>query len=211
MSKLLKQSLSTIILLLTASFHSAQAFEPVPIDEFFKRYPDEKGDVQDFFKDSEEKIISPKDVVGDIIKESMKNKGPALREPKKVKPRKTKVKVEKMNNIQLLVLNRISGERQVVGFAAGGEKYIDHFRIIVSSCQKRIVNSANQYTAVAFRVFDQKKAHLSPLQQGEENVQKNTPKETKDNLIFSNHIYVELPGVNAFEHPIYDIRPLSCS
>ena len=29
---------------------NAFAFDPVPIDEFFKRYPDEKGDVEEFLK-----------------------------------------------------------------------------------------------------------------------------------------------------------------
>lgn len=197
---------------MATTFQTAQAFDPVPIDEFFKRYPDEKRNVQEFFKDSEEKVTSGRDVVGDIISKSMAEdeNGPELREPQKVKPRKENVKVSKLKNAQLLVLNRISGERKTLSFRAGQEKYIDNFRIIVASCQKRIVNSTNQYTAVAFRVFDTTKNQISPLQDPKAPTEKSAEGE-KDKLIFSNHIYIELPGLNGFEHPIYDIRPLSCS
>lgn len=205
-----------MMLFFVTSFHSVQAFEPVPIDEFFKRYPDERGNVEDFFKDSEKKIVTKKDIIGDIIRGSIKAEGPELHEPKAVRPHKERVKVRKMNKAQLLVLNRISGERQIVNFRAGDTKNIDNFRILMTSCKKRVVNSANRYTAVAFQVFDLKKKKISPLQEGEK--EKQTGKKTgnktespKDNLIFSNHIYIELPGLNAFEHPIYDIRPLSCS
>jgi len=197
---------------MTFVFQVAQAFDPVPIDEFFKRYPDEKREVQEFFKDSERKITSEHDIVGDIISRSMSEDkdGPELREPEKVKPRKENVKINKLKNAQILVLNRISGERTMLDFIAGEEKYIDNFRIIVSSCQKRMVNRTNQYTAVAFRVFDTAKNQISPLQAPKAPTEKNVEDE-KDKLIFSNHIYIELPGLNGFEHPIYDIRPLSCS
>ena len=190
-------------------FHQAYAFEPVPIDEFFKRYPEEKRDVEEFFKDSEEKVISGQDIVSDIITDDLRNRNkgnnlPELTQPAKITPRKADINIQSLENIKLLVLNRISGERNIVSFIPGQEKLIDNFLISVASCQKRIVNDSAHYTAVSFSVFDQK-----------DNISKDKGDKNKDqdnnNLIFSNHIYIEMPGENAFEHPIYDIRPLACT
>ena len=60
-------------------------------------------------------------------------------------------------------------------------------------------------------MLDQKKPENTSLKK--EDIEKAEAENVKpkDQLIFSNHIYIELPGLNGFEHPIYDIRPLSCS
>ena len=90
----------------------------------------------------------------------MQGSRPELHHPAPVAPRKANINIKALKNIQLLVLNRISGERQTVDFTAGSEKIVDRFKITVASCQKRVVDKVNHYTAVSFSVFDQKKQKI---------------------------------------------------
>ncbi|MEM6603588.1 MAG: DUF2155 domain-containing protein [Pseudomonadota bacterium] len=196
---------------------TAMAFEPVPIDEFFQRYPDEKQNVEDFFENSETKIINNNIGESEI---STHDHGDGhghghhghnhsghedASHARNVSSTKYDVDIQDFENIEFLFLNRISNTTQIIKARVGENITFENFTVVPTSCRKRQLSNNSEFTPVAFFVYDNDK---------EEDVQtENKPTEPsgKGALIYGNHIYLEMPGMNGFEHPIYDIRPVACS
>lgn len=185
------------------------AFEPIPIDEFFKQNPEQVGEQQDFTQTDDEMpvnadVVTEKDTSRPLS--SLDRKGePIIVNPEVVE----KVSFKKA---EFMVLNRITDKVIKVTLGLGETKNVDGFEIGYRSCNRKIFQDNAIYTAVSFNVRGEP-------QKTSEEAHKEAPQFflKKDETIrpmielYNNHIYLELPGLNGFEHPIYDIRPIHCT
>jgi hypothetical protein len=168
---------SAITILLLSS---ANAFEPVSIDDFFKKYPNERS-------------IQPT-----IQNNQSKNSNYKSRPHQNTKiefiERETPITAQKYQKVTVLLLDRISGGSKVTEFAMGETKKLASFDVTISECIER--KTEFEYTTHG--------VHMTIV--GFENSKASTQEKTLYDDIF----YIESPGFRGFEHSDYDIKPTAC-
>ncbi len=159
---------------------SANAFEPVSIDDFFKKYPNERP-------------IQPT-----IQNKKSKNLNYKSQPPQNTKiefiEQETPITAQKYQKATVLLLDRISGGSKVTEFAMGETKTLGSFDVTISECIERKTEFGYATHGVRMTIV------------GFENSKATTQKKTLYDDIF----YIESPGFRGFEHSDYDIKPTAC-
>ena len=166
---------------------SAYAFEPVPIDEFFKQHPEEQGHnmggagypVTDDALPRPLRILPPSDAP--------------------IAPLNMTADITEYKKADFIILNRISEVVKKISLRVGETQNYEKFTITFSICTRKVFPDNGIYTNIAFRVSEN-------LPISDDDAEK-----TEDKEIYNNHTYLELPGINAFEHSLYDIKAVSCT
>ena len=176
-----------VFILVLSTVQSAYAFEPVPIDEFFKQHPEEQGHnmggagypVTDDASPRPLRALPPSDAP--------------------IAPTNMTADITEYKKANFIILNRISEMVKKISLNAGETQTYEKFTITFSSCTRKVFPDNGIYTNIAFRVSEN-------LPISDDDAEKTENKE-----IYNNHAYLELPGINAFEHSLYDIKAVSCT
>lgn len=177
------------------------AFEPVPIDEFFKKFPDEQGKAQDY-KASASPPSAPTErafgvgvPIEDVLPQKQvrkKNEPLPPFVPEDIKP-----VISEFSAVEFVVLNRIELKTYKVTVDIGKTKEILAFKITAKSCKKREFPDNAHYTGVAFSVL--------------QNIEDRKTNQIQKKMTYDNTMYLELPGMNGFEDSVFDIHPVKCT
>lgn len=170
-----------------STVQSVYAFEPVPIDEFFKQHPEEQGHNMGG---------TGYPVTGDAPSRPIRTLPPS---DAPIAPKNMTADITEYKKADFIILNRISELVKKISLRVGETQTYEKFMITFHSCTRKIFPDNGIYTNVAFRVLEN-----SPISDDDAT-------KTEDKEIYNNHTYLELPGKNAFEHSLYDIRPISCT
>lgn len=202
MSSFFKAFILFVMIILPLS--STYAFEPVSIDDFFKKYQQkspqptasskkERRTRREFFRPKPEKTITPQ------MEQSSENnfsRSPLDAPTSSPLPKITynpKVSGQQFSKIDILILDRILGRSRIVVFNAGQTRIVDGlFKITVDKCLER----KTEY---------HQKIHSVPM-----NILTNKSAEKSKGPLYNDIFYIELPGFKGFDHPVYDIRPIKC-
>ncbi len=168
---------SSITILLLSS---ANAFEPVSIDDFFKKYPNERP-------------IQPT-IQNNRSKNSHYKSSPHQNTKIEFIDQETPITAQKYQKATVLLLDRISGGSQVTEFTMGETKTLASFDVTISECIERKTEFGYTTHGVRMTIV------------GFENSKATTQKKTLYDDIF----YIESPGFRGFEHSYYDIKPTAC-
>ena len=176
------------------------AFEPVPIDEFFKKFPEEQGEPQDY---KASKPPSPESErpfgVGVPIEDVLPKKqvGKKIDKTTPFVPEDIKPVVSEYSAVEFLVLNRIELKTYKIMIDIGKTKDILGFKITAKSCKRREFPDNAHYTGVSFSVL--------------QTVENKKTNHIQQKMTYDNIMYLELPGMNGFEDSVFDIHPIKCT
>jgi hypothetical protein len=158
------------------------AFEPVSIDEFFKKMPNERP-VQPTIAPKENKEEFKKDDVSETTV-SQKNLDTEIT-----------ITAQTYPQIEILLIDRILGRSKKIRFNAGETKTINPiFDVTIFECLERKNQFHNITQMVGMRI----------------NGYMDSKKDTQKTILYDDLFYIQSPGFKGFEHPIYDIKPIKC-
>lgn len=170
-----------IYTIMTASFSGAYAFEPVSIDDFFKKYPNERP-IQPTIQNNKSynsnyKSSPHKNTKTEFIDQDIPIT--AMTYPK----------------VSVLLLDRISGRSQVTKFSIGETKALNSlFDVTISECLERKTEFGHITHSVTMKVFGLANSKI----------------DTQKTTLYDDIFYIEMPGFRGFQHPTYDIKPVKC-
>ncbi|MFT6263689.1 MAG: hypothetical protein ACJAQ0_001559 [Dasania sp.] len=171
---------------------SVNAFEPVSIDDFFKKYTNEvqgsgsgASAQDDFYKRPVTKRVTKRNPKDGVVVKPDNNKSATIDNYN------ADMTAFEYPIIHVLVLDRILGRSKIVKFNAGQTQLLAHaFNVTINNCIQRKTEFENATHSVSMLITDTN----------------NKPQSKLYNDIF----YLEMPGFRAFENVTYDIKPIKC-
>jgi hypothetical protein len=160
----------------------AYGFEPISIDKFFEQYPDERP-------------VQPTIIYPNTKNEPTHRKINSKKESTEFIEQDMSTVAQKYPEVEVLLLDRILGRSHITKFVVGEEKSLNPlFDVTISECLERKTEFHSTIHAVKMMI----------------NGYADSKPTTKKTLLFNDIFYIEMPGFKAFEHPIYDIKPIKC-
>jgi hypothetical protein len=167
----------------------ANAFEPVSIDDFFKKYPDERP-VQPTISTGNKKakiLLQEKNKSQNARQEQQSNDD--------IIEKNIIITTQTYPQVEILLIDRILGRSEHIKLNVGETKVLNPlFDVTISECLER-KNQFNNIVQIALMRVDG---------------YANSKKDTQKTVLYDDVFYIQMPGFKGFEHPVYDIKPMKC-
>ena len=173
--------LSGALFLLTASSVHAEWFKPVDAEAYLRAY-DNNSPAVEYSAPKRVKLLDDTPIPPPDYGEA--------------------VKVTPGNAARVKVLNRVTGRVKEVSVAQGDPIVVEGFKIALSDCRVKSFPDNARFTSADLYISD-------TLPKTAEEIIENAEQAAKP--LFEGSMYVETPGVSAFEHPVYDIWLTDCT